>query len=1564
MASGARGLIALVCAYVLVCFAGCGGSGSGSTGGGTQVAPSVRSVSPTSVVAGSSATTLTVAGSGFTTSSVVEIGGVAELTTFVSSTELTAVVPTSQLATGATLDVIVTNGGLSSSPGSATLVVNNPSPTISQVSPSSVTLGAGSTSIVITGTGFIVSTSVQVNGSARTTSYSSATQISALLTTADLATAGTLSITAMNPAPMGGTSPSASFVVNNPVPGTISLNPSSLTAGAASPTTVTVIGSNFVPGAVAQVNGANRTTTYVSATQVTFQLAVADQTVGAALNVSVVNPAPGGGVSGIATLTVSNPVPQVSSLSPQVVITGVNTPNTVTLNGSNFTPTSTVQIGGTSRPTTYVSPTQLTFQLLASDQTSPANLSVGVVNPAPGGGTSAAVTLIVANPTATPAISSISPTQIVVNSSATLISIQGTGFTALSTVLWNQTTIPSSLGYCLNGATYVTCLKATVPASLLTTVASVTVTVNTPTATPAVSNAVTVNITDPPVPTLTSISVSAGPVNTGATIGVIGAGFTSQSVVTFNGTAVPTMFVSSTSLTANVPASSTSMTGVYPVSVTTPAPGGGTSANIYFTVYVSIPNNSMVYDPANGLFYLSVPSAAGTPYGNSIVSVDPVTGALGMPIPVGSEPNRMAITSDGRYIWVALDGAAAVQRVDLNTNTVGTPFAIGASGNSVETVSALAALPGSPDSVVVATYYGGYTTPTGYTLSIYDSGVQRSSVINFATYAPFPWAMIVDGTRNEIYGPGQVNPGTYITYSYDASGIAVKSTTTSSLYYASNNMDDVSIVAGRLYTSYGQADDPETGALLGTFYSSGTTAAQGSITVDSTLGKVFILEGSGSAFNSSGFGTATAQLAAFNTADFTATSSVPIPVTIPLFRTSYQWAGPTGARLTRWGSDGLAFRGTGGFVSLRSTLVQDLSSVSADLAVTLAVSGSGTTGTNTAYTATITNNGPAAATGVGLDALTPSSGVLTSVTSSTGSCSSTPTVCDLGTLANGASATVTFNVLQTTAGSSAMTVQISGSETDPVGANNQATASATITGSAYNLTPSLATVSPAAIASGSSDTVITLNGAGFSSASAVMLNGSPLNTSYLSATQLTAIVPAANLSSLGWAAITVSNPSPGGGVSGSVPLTVFAVLPINATDIVYDPYSRNIMAGIGTGTSSLLGNSLVAITPDTVALSSPVSLGATPSRLTLSSDGQLLYALLPGSSTGSIAGFNMLTQQLSFTIPGFQATGYNTGLRDIAVQPGADDTVAVDEGEYPGTSIFDINPTAMTATRRGAATGTYTGTCLLFPNASSLFVTDLYVSGVFLKIYSVTANGLVNGSSPYYVGDSLQAMGCYKADGNLLVGQAGGVASLTSTLPVQTGVFEGQAMLGNYGAGARDFVPDASLGLSFLQPDPNGYSANLNTILSFNLQTFMQTNSLTVPFSSFEPPNGGIGLEMVRWGQDGLAILSSGGNVYLLRGPAIVPQLLATDSAATLTSSSITTINHGVGNTLLTLTGSNFLPGVAVSWNGSYRTTSIISSTQITVAIPASDLASTGTASLVATNPGAPGSTPITITVQ
>jgi hypothetical protein len=259
--------------------------------------------------------------------------------------------------------------------------------------------------------------------------------------------------------------------------------------------------------------------------------------------------------------------------------------------------------------------------------------------------------------------------------------------------------------------------------------------------------------------------------------------------------------------------------------------------------------------------------------------------------------------------------------------------------------------------------------------------------------------------------------------------------------------------------------------------------------------------------------------------------------------------------------------------------------------------------------------------------------------------------------------------------------------------------------------------------SGSSDTIITVTGSGFSNSSAVLLDGTALATSFAGGTQLTAIVPAANLTSLGWAPVSVSNPAPGGGTSSALPFSVFSVLNLGANHILYDPYSRKIMAGVATGSSTVTGNSIVAITPETASIGTPVPLGSTPTNLALTSDGQILYTLLPGTSTGSVARFNMLTQQADFTVSGFQATGYNVGLRDIATQPGAENTVAVDEGEYPGISIFDFDPASKTAVRRGVATGTYTGTCLAFPNASSLFAIDLYTSPNALELLQRHLNG-------------------------------------------------------------------------------------------------------------------------------------------------------------------------------------------------------------------------------------------------
>lgn len=75
---------------------------------------------------------------------------------------------------------------------------------------------------------------------------------------------------------------------------------------------------------------------------------------------------------------------------------------------------------------------------------------------------------------------------------------------------------------------------------------------------------------------------------------------------------------------------------------------------------------------------------------------------------------------------------------------------------------------------------------------------------------------------------------------------------------------------------------------------------------------------------------------------------------------------------------------------------------------------------------------------------------------------------------------------------------------------------------------------PDAVAPGGSEFTLTVNGTGFVAASVVNWNGSALATTFVSGSQLTATVPAADIAIASTASVTVVNPSPGGGTSNAV----------------------------------------------------------------------------------------------------------------------------------------------------------------------------------------------------------------------------------------------------------------------------------------------------------------------------------------------------------------------------------------------------------------------------------------------
>lgn len=283
----------------------CVRAGTITIGAAQNPTPTITSLNPTMATAGGAAFTLTVNGTNFIAGSVVRWNGSDRTTSFGSGTLLTAQIPASDLTTAGTASVTVFNpapgGGLSNV---ASFTVNNPTPQLSGMNPNPVNAGGPAFTLTISGTNFVSSSVAQINGSSRPTTVLSNTQLTTVIQAADIAVAGSANISVITPGPGGGASNTLTLAINNQAPLITDLSPAAATAGAAA-FTLTINGSNFVNGAVAQWNGADRATTFVSATKVTAAILGSDIATAGVANVTVSNPAPGGGLSNALPVTIN-----------------------------------------------------------------------------------------------------------------------------------------------------------------------------------------------------------------------------------------------------------------------------------------------------------------------------------------------------------------------------------------------------------------------------------------------------------------------------------------------------------------------------------------------------------------------------------------------------------------------------------------------------------------------------------------------------------------------------------------------------------------------------------------------------------------------------------------------------------------------------------------------------------------------------------------------------------------------------------------------------------------------------------------------------------------------------------------------------------------------------------------------------------------------------------------------------------------------------------------------------------------------------------------------------------
>lgn len=86
---------------------------------------------------------------------------------------------------------------------------------------------------------------------------------------------------------------------------------------------------------------------------------------------------------------------------------------------------------------------------------------------------------------------------------------------------------------------------------------------------------------------------------------------------------------------------------------------------------VSLPSNDIAYDAVTQKIYASVPSTDTSGRANTVTPINPATGALGASIAVGVNPNRLAVSEDGEFLYAGLLGASSISRITLATQTVG-----------------------------------------------------------------------------------------------------------------------------------------------------------------------------------------------------------------------------------------------------------------------------------------------------------------------------------------------------------------------------------------------------------------------------------------------------------------------------------------------------------------------------------------------------------------------------------------------------------------------------------------------------------------------------------------------------------------------------------------------------------------------------------------------------------------------------------------------------------------------------------------------------------------------------
>ena len=280
-------------------------------------------------------------------------------------------------------------------------------------------------------------------------------------------------------------------------------------------------------------------------------------------------------LSGKGMITLENPVPTVTGVSPTAVAVGNFS---ITISGSKFVNGAKVMFGTQALTTKLVSPTQLTATGTATTAQQGMSIQVTVVNPDPGSITSSTMAVKVNAPQTPQIVVKITPASAQLHPGQTVQFKATVTGTTNQNVVWQVNSTPG--GNATVGTISSTGLY-TAPAVLPK---STSLTVNAVSAADSHSSSAASAITLlSNVPVITAALPSPIPVGN-FTISVSGSNFLSGAQVIFAGTMLPTTYISSTSLSA---AGTSSAAGTVALQVINPGTGSPTSNTLQVQVGAS-----------------------------------------------------------------------------------------------------------------------------------------------------------------------------------------------------------------------------------------------------------------------------------------------------------------------------------------------------------------------------------------------------------------------------------------------------------------------------------------------------------------------------------------------------------------------------------------------------------------------------------------------------------------------------------------------------------------------------------------------------------------------------------------------------------------------------------------------------------------------------------------------------------------------------------------------------------------------------------------------------------------